>query len=223
MQVASDDNDQTSPIMDRLSLVSLMFYRTFQRNIRTALLGGLLAVCLSACTSSRTSTVTVDLGMSMSATVIASIGSTEWDQVTVSRRGAELVQFDPLYILPSTRSFKAQGRLEKVSERVELIERLFASGPTNVSVFNRKAGDGRLDCHTGKACVDRALAALGEGSDGAWTRVEFSLVREQDEPGGLLVSLSGIVGKAASAISVDVIFDAEEFDALLKETAKASP
>jgi hypothetical protein len=150
----------------------------------------------------------------MSASAIASMDKTEWDRITIIRTGAVLVEFDPLYILPLTDSFLAQGRLDRRSERVDVIKRLFSSGPTILAVSNRKPGDGRIDCHAVAECIDRALAALDSGGDGARTEVHLLLVREPDEPGGLLVRLNGIVGNPSTAISATVIFDAARFDFL---------
>ena len=158
----------------------------------------------------------VDLGVALTQDTISAMDKTDWDLITVTRKGDTLVELKPLYVLPSTRSFLAQGSLEQLADRRKLIERIFESGPTIVNVLNRKPGDGRLDCRSGQACVDQAIASLDVGGQGHRTIIELLLVRDTAEAGGLLVVLRGVAGLPQTGVDLHVIFDAEEFDSLLR-------
>jgi hypothetical protein len=175
----------------------------------------LAALAVAACTGSKPR-IDVDLGVAMSQTAIASMDNTDWDQIRVTRKGDTLVELKPFYVLPSTGSFLAQGRLEQLAERRRLVERIFHSGPTIVNILNRKSGDGRLECEKGRACIEQALAALDAGGQGHRTKVNLLLFRDTDEPGGMLVALRAVAGRPQTGVDLHVIFDSEEFDALLK-------
>ena len=158
----------------------------------------------------------VDLGVALTQDTISAMDKTDWDLITVTRKGDTLVELKPLYVLPSTGSFLAQGRLERLADRRRLVERIFNSGSTIVNVINRKPGDGDLACQSGRACIEQALAALDVGEKGHRTSIELLLTRNPAEPGGILLGLRGIAGQPATGVDLHVIFDAERFDDLLK-------
>jgi hypothetical protein len=145
------------------------------------------------------------------------VATNEPKRVIIRSGGVDLLDFEPLYILPTGSSLKVQGRFIDLSDRKRVVERLLNGGKSKVQVLNRTPSDATFLCEKGDDCVGLVLDTLNAEQEGHATRVEIVLEPESGSEAALIVGLTAVTGRSPTSVSATLVYDSSDFEMIWRD------